>query len=167
MIILAFGANLPGPHGSPENNIQAALSLMPTIGVHVLGVSSIWITKPVPESDQPWYRNAVALVSSDLAPYDLLCAVKKLEADFGRIDSVRNAPRVLDIDLICYHDMVFDDVGLSLPHPRMHERGFVLYPMREVVPDSWRHPAFGATVHDLIDALPPSQKLTQPLKAAA
>lgn len=167
MIILAFGANLPGPYGGPESNIQKAISLLPGRGIEVISVSGFWRTRPVPESGQPWFYNAAALVRSYLAPQELLQATKALEREFGRLDDERNAPRVLDIDLISYDDLVMEEDGLVLPHPRMHERGFVLYPLQEIVGEEWKHPVCGLRIGELIENLPASQMLETPTEIAA
>jgi 2-amino-4-hydroxy-6-hydroxymethyldihydropteridine diphosphokinase len=119
-------------------------------------------TAPVPVSDQPWYVNGVARIETDLEPAELLARLHAVEADFGRVRSIRNAPRLVDLDLLAYDDRVIDgDGGLELPHPRLHERAFVLLPLADLAP-GWRHPRMLRTVEELIAALPPDQ-VAQPL----
>src|SRR5262249_28385470 len=99
--------------------------------------------------------NAVVRVRTDLPPEDLLQILHGIESQFGRERSERNAPRTLDLDLIDYAGRM-QGGELQLPHPRAHERGFVLLPLKDVAPD-WRHPILGKTVSELIEALPPSR----------
>jgi len=126
-------------------------------GVRVLARSSLWASAPVPASDQPDYVNAVASVATALSPAGLLAVMHGVEAEFGRVRGAPNAARGLDLDLIDY------DGGVSapgtapvFPHPRMHERAFVLRPLAELAP-GWRHPVSGLAVADLIGALAPAQ----------
>ena len=158
MILIAFGANLPGPLGSPEQALRAAEYRLGPLGVSVEKSSRIWRSAPVPASDQPWYCNSVARVRTSLSPEELLAALQVLERDFGRIRTIRNAARVLDMDIIAYDEHLFDEQGLTLPHPRMCERAFVLYPLRDVAP-AWVHPVSGKSIDDLIDNLPPEQQI--------
>ena len=126
-------------------------------GMRVAARSSVWLTAPVPVSDQPWYHNAVVRVETAQSPYALLETLQGIENEFGRVRTVRNAPRVIDLDLIAYNDNVLDRPELIVPHPRMHQRGFVLLPLRELAPD-WVHPVSGARLADMIAALPVDQQ---------
>ena len=162
-IFIGIGANLPHPHyGPPADTCRAAvLALERTGGIAVRKVSPWYESAPhPPDADQPWYVNGVVMAAGDLAPANLLDALHAVEADFGRERSVRNAARVLDLDLIDYRGLVADGAagGPVLPHPRMTERAFVLLPLRDLAPD-WRHPVTGETVDSLIDALPPGQEI--------
>jgi len=159
MILLAFGSNLPSRFGSPAQTIVAAGEALSVAGIKILKMSSIWKTAPVPMSDQPWYCNAVAEVETSLAPLALLSVFKALEADFGRLETARNAPRVLDLDILAYHEVTMQTKKLVLPHPRLHERGFVLYPLQEIAP-AWRHPVSGEVVADMIARLPQDQVMS-------
>ncbi len=158
MKLVALGANLPSRFGTPEQTLYAALKAMAQKEIWPTQISRIWKTAPVPfDPAQPWYHNAIAAVQTDKAPEDLLAALLSIEAEFGRVRSVRNAPRLLDLDLIAYDDVVMDAPDLTLPHPRMHERGFVLLPLSDIV-DDWDHPRTGARLGDLLKALPEDQK---------
>ncbi|NCC21170.1 MAG: 2-amino-4-hydroxy-6-hydroxymethyldihydropteridine diphosphokinase [Alphaproteobacteria bacterium] len=157
MILLGLGANLTGKYGVPECALEAAKLHLESVGIRIRKASRIWLTAPVPASDQPWYRNAVLRVETDISPSDLLSDVCGIEHEFGRVRMAQNEPRVLDIDVLAYHDIVQDTPELILPHPRMHERAFVLMPMLEVAPD-WVHPRLGKSVPDLIAALAPGQE---------
>jgi 2-amino-4-hydroxy-6-hydroxymethyldihydropteridine diphosphokinase len=110
----------------------------------------------VPPSDQPWYVNAVAAVETALAPTALLDAMLALEQRFGRRRGALNAARTLDLDLLDYDGRQCGTVQLTLPHPRLHERRFVLAPLAEIAPE-WRHPMLGSTAAALLAALPPDQ----------
>lgn len=158
MILIALGANLPSQHGTPKQTILKALDALRGRGVKVLAVSPIYLTAPVPVSDQPWYHNAVALIKTHLLPKDLLKLLQEIEIDFGRIRTVRNAPRVLDLDILDYQGKEIDEPELELPHPRMTERAFVLYPLHDVAPD-WRHPVTREAISSLIENLPLGQEI--------
>lgn len=156
MIFVALGANLPSIYGEPHETLAAAMEALGKAGIHVAARSSVWLTAPVPVSDQPWYHNAVVRVETDLSPYALLERLQGIENEFGRVRSIRNAPRVIDLDLIAYNDSILDRPELIVPHPRMHLRAFVLLPLRELAP-GWGHPVTGAALADLIAALPVDQ----------
>ena len=149
MIGIALGANLPSDLGPPEVTLAAALRLMPEIGINVVKYSEFIETEPVPPSGQPNYINAVALVETTLSPGDLMESLLELEAQFGRIRTVRNAARTIDLDLLFYDDVIIDDEKLCLPHPRMTARLFVLQPLNEIAPD-WRHPVLAKTAQELM-----------------
>jgi len=157
MILIALGANLPSPVGRPQQTLEAALHQLEASGVRVVARSGWYRTAPVPVSDQPWFLNAVARVETALEPPALLALLRQVELKFGRQRSVRNAARTLDLDIIDYEGKVEISPELTLPHPRMQDRAFVLLPLAEVAP-AWRHPTLGKTVESLISALPPGQK---------
>lgn len=162
MILIALGANLESRYGAPEATFEVAVARMADAGIETLQRSSVWLTAPVPVSDQPWYRNAVVAVATDLQPRDLLRVLKGIEVDMGREAAVRNAPRVIDLDIIAYNDVVWEEDGLQIPHIRAHERAFVLYPLKEIVgevaPD-WVHPVLKLDLDAMIHALPAEQEI--------
>lgn len=153
MILIALGSNLPGTFGSPEAALRAAKCAIEDRGIRIVAQSSTWVTRPVPLSDQPLYRNAVISVVTSFSAHDLLSELQTIEEDFGRVRSVPNAARVLDLDLIAYNDLVIKSDFLTLPHPRMTGRRFVLVPLMEFAPD-WRHPVLGLTVGYMLKTLP-------------
>jgi 2-amino-4-hydroxy-6-hydroxymethyldihydropteridine diphosphokinase len=157
VIIIALGANLPGPYGNPGETLRHARQALAGKGIRVTKASRQWLTEPVPVSDHPWYRNAVVAVETVLSPRELLTTLKEIERAAGRVLGEQNAPRALDLDLIAYGDHVITEKDLSVPHPRMHERAFVLLPLREIAP-GWRHPGLRKSLAELITALPPGQK---------
>ena len=157
LVLIGLGANLPTRHGSPRQTLEAALQRMTADGLVVTLRSSMWRSRPVPISDQPWFVNAVAAIDTDLAPGALLDRLHRIEADFGRVRTVVNAPRVLDLDLLAYGDTVLDVApGPLVPHPRMAGRAFVLHPLQEIAP-RWIHPVTGLGLEEMIKALPADQ----------
>ena len=159
MIVIGIGGNLAyPPFGSPRETAAAALARLPDIGVMLVRQSRWYETEPVPPSDQPWYVNAVALVTTALGPAQLLKQLLALEDRFGRRRSTPNAARTLDLDLLDYNGRQSADAQLILPHPRLHERRFVLAPLAEIAPD-WRHPRLGLSAVELLAGLPPGQPI--------
>lgn len=152
MILVALGANLPGPARSPQETLQGALDALEGDGVRVLACSPWYATTPVPVSDQPDFVNGVARVVTVLPPHALLAKLHEIEARFGRERHGVNGARTLDLDLLDYNGQVLKDASLVLPHPRMVDRAFVLVPLRDVAP-RWRHPVTGAALTDLIGDL--------------
>jgi 2-amino-4-hydroxy-6-hydroxymethyldihydropteridine diphosphokinase len=122
-----------------------------TSEVSVTRVSGVYETEPVGVQDQPWFLNAVVEVSTDLSPADLLRAAKRVEASAGRTPSYRWGPREIDVDILLYEGERVDTPELTIPHPRMGERLFVLLPLRELLP-GWRDAA-GTEIGSLIDRL--------------
>jgi 2-amino-4-hydroxy-6-hydroxymethyldihydropteridine diphosphokinase len=157
MILVALGANLEHPRfGPPRQTLEAALDALQHSGVRVMSRSRWFRSAPVPRSEQPWFVNGVASVETDWSPARLLARLHEIEADFGRVRQRRNEARVLDLDLIAYHDRV-SGPGESpiLPHPRLAERAFVVLPLADVAPD-WRHPVSGLSAVELVAALDPA-----------
>ena len=160
-ILIGIGANLsPDGYKTPREGCEAAIARLAEFGIEVTAVSPWYETAPVPISDQPWFNNAVIRARTALAAPDALAALHQTEARFGRVRTVRNAARVLDLDLLDYAGQLFDDGGMTIPHPRLHERAFVLLPLRDVMPD-YRHPQSGRTIDDLIAALPAGQQINR------
>lgn len=162
MILIGVGANLPSPrHGPPRATCGGALAALAEAELSITQRSQWYKSAPQPVSDQPWFVNAVIRVQTALDPTDLLDLLLKTEKSFGRRRGQLNAPRILDLDLLAYGEMVtkkeHSNTGGTgapvVPHPRMHERPFVLLPLRDVAP-GWRHPVSGMSVEDLIQALP-------------
>jgi len=156
---LGLGANLPHPvHGSPRETLEAVVAALRQQGLDVVARSSWYESAPVPMADQPWYVNGVVAIRNALPAVDLLQKLHQMEAQFGRVRSVVNAPRVVDIDLLDHRGECRSGQadGPVLPHPRMAERSFVLLPLQEIAPD-WRHPVSGLAVTQLIKTLPPDQ----------
>lgn len=154
MILVALGANLPGPHGEPPPAMCAwatgELGKLP--GLAVTAVSRLYETVPDPPSDQPNYVNGAARLEGCADPEALLAMLHEIEARAGRVRTTQNAARPLDLDLIAMDDVVRDRAPI-LPHPRAHLRAFVLLPLRDVAPE-WRHPLSKLTSAEMLAALP-------------
>lgn len=158
-IFIGAGANLPHPsYASPRETLQAALPELDRRQIHVLRYSPWYRTAPVPASDQPWYVNVVAEVATDLPADGLLALLHEIEDLFGRLRSVPNAPRLIDLDLLDYRGQIAPAAPgkATLPHPRMMGRAFVLRPLADLAP-AWRHPVSGTPIQDLLKALPADQ----------
>lgn len=157
-ILIGIGANLSSARfGAPLNACTAALEALDALdGVRVAARSRWFESEPVPKSDQPWFVNGVARVETALAPLDLLARLHDIEADFGRVRTVPNAPRVLDLDLLAYGDEVLDAPHAHIPHARLEGRAFVVLPLGDVAPD-WVHPKSGRALSDLRADLPADQ----------
>ena len=145
-VLLGLGANV----GDPLAQLERAIGGLRAF-VHGLRASSIYRTEPVGHRDQPDFYNLVAIGTTELSPDALLAGVLELERTLGRERTFRNAPRVIDIDVLDYAGRVSRDPRLTLPHPGIPARGFVLYPLAEVAP-GWVHPVLGRTARELLSA---------------
>ena len=129
---IALGSNLNSPESQVISAFQSIEQLPET---RVIKKSSLYKTAPVGYSDQPDFINAVVEIETELAPETLMEALLKIELEFGRERPFANAPRILDLDLLLYDDLILQTQNLTLPHPRMHLRGFVMLPLAEIAPD--------------------------------
>ncbi|MBC8076565.1 MAG: 2-amino-4-hydroxy-6-hydroxymethyldihydropteridine diphosphokinase [Chloroflexales bacterium] len=129
-VYIAFGGNV----GDREGNLRAALALLQQ-HVQIEAVSSLYETEPAYVLDQPRFLNGVLRGSTALVPLDLLHALKQIEAAVGRLPGPRNGPRPVDLDILHYGDLALDTPELTIPHPRMAERPFVLVPLAEIAPE--------------------------------
>lgn len=128
---IGLGSNL----GDPEAEVLRAFGELDRLPkTRLLACSSLYRSAPVGFAEQPDFINAVAEVETALTAHELLAALLDTERHRGRVREFRNAPRILDLDILLYGDLVCHDAGLTLPHPRMHERAFVLRPLHEIAP---------------------------------
>ncbi len=132
-VALALGSNLDDPESQVARGFEEIAALPRTT---LLARSKLYRTAPVGYADQPDFVNACALVDTELAPRALLDALLAIEQAHGRVRAVRNGPRTLDLDIVLYGGRVIDEPGLQVPHPRAHERAFVLRPLLDVWPDA-------------------------------
>ena len=158
MILIAFGANQPSALGPPRLTIEAAMANLDQEAGKIMARSRFYRSAPVPVSAQPWYVNAVVSIETRLQPETLLNLLHGIETHLGRVRREKNEARVIDLDLLDYNGLIRDNPPI-LPHPRMHERAFVLLPLAEIAP-GWKHPVLGLTVGQLIARLPPDQTAT-------
>lgn len=173
-VLIALGANLGGHKDSPIAQIDAAISEISKAGLELVAVSRYWRTPAYPPGSGPDFVNAALVAGGNLPPDAVLSQLHAIEQDAGRIRKERWGARVLDLDLLAVDGLILPDAAvvrhwmtlapeaqrraapdsLILPHPRMHERAFVLAPLVEVAPD-WVHPVLGQSISRLHATLPP------------
>ena len=148
---IALGSNLDSPFGDREANLREALRRLGELG-ELRAVSAFYDTEPVGYVDQPRFLNGAALLETALEPKDLMQCLLEIERAMGREREgvVAKGPRVIDLDLLFYGDQVMSTAELTLPHPAMHERRFVLEPLAEIAPQM-KHPVLKLTVAEMLD----------------
>jgi 2-amino-4-hydroxy-6-hydroxymethyldihydropteridine diphosphokinase len=146
---LGLGSN----EDSPKRQIESALDHLRERSVEVVRRSSLYLTEPVGGPPQPWFVNAVVGVAFGGSPLELLRVCQSVEALHRRRRLVSNGPRTLDVDLLLLGGTILKSSELTLPHPRLHQRRFVLVPMVEIAP-TVRHPVFGLTMKELLERAP-------------
>ncbi len=154
LVYFGLGSNL----GDRDRNLQAALHALAGVA-RLTAVSSVYDTAPLLVTDQPRFHNAVCAGYTPLDPLTLLHTVKGMEDDLGRVQGIRYGPRLIDIDLLFYDQLVSEIPELTLPHPRLVERAFVLAPLAEIAPDLI-HPVLHVTVGALAAKVLPSADIS-------
>jgi 2-amino-4-hydroxy-6-hydroxymethyldihydropteridine diphosphokinase len=144
---LSLGSNL----GDRAANLRMAVEHLAAIG-KVTAVSSFYETEPVEVTDQPWFLNCAVQLETDLAPADLMAGLLEMERSMGRRRDRKKGPRLIDLDILLYGSLALKEKGLTIPHPAMHERRFVLEPLAEIAPEV-RHPLFVKSIRELVEGV--------------
>ena len=144
-VYLALGANI----GERARNLERALDALEAEGVHIVRRSSLYETEPRDVRDQPWFLNLVVEAETILLPRQLLSTIRRIEKNLGRKRVIAKGPRTIDIDILLFGRFVVDTPELQIPHPRLHERRFVLEPLAELAPEL-RHPVTRRTAREML-----------------
>ncbi len=150
-VYLSLGSNV----GDREDHLRGAITRLESIA-RVISVSSFYETEPMEVTNQPWFLNCAVKVETTKMPKQLMAAILEMEREMGRLRTMKKGPRTIDIDILLFGDAVVDSPELTIPHPAMHERRFVLEPLAEIASEA-RHPVFKKTVSEMLDALPGGQ----------
>jgi 2-amino-4-hydroxy-6-hydroxymethyldihydropteridine diphosphokinase len=159
-VYLSLGSNL----GDRERNLRVAIAALDSLAT-VAALSSFYQTEPVEFTAQPWFLNCALALETTRMPRQLLKAVLDLERKMGRRRTLVKGPRLIDIDILLFGDSIVDAEGLTIPHPALHQRRFVLQPLAEIAP-AVQHPVFKKTIQELLAALPAGQAVRKMRKKA-
>jgi 2-amino-4-hydroxy-6-hydroxymethyldihydropteridine diphosphokinase len=150
-VYLSLGSNV----GDRQAQLRDALARLGAVG-RVIAVSSFYETEPVEFTRQPWFLNCAVALETNQTPRLLMTEILAIEQDMGRRRVQKKGPRSIDIDILICEDLIFDSKEVTIPHPAMHQRRFVLEPLAEIAPEV-SHPVFHKTIRELRDALEPGQ----------
>lgn len=148
---LSLGSNV----GDRERHLLDAIARLESKG-RIVSVSSFYETEPVEFTDQAWFLNCAVALETTETPEHLMAAILDFEQQIGRQRVQRKGPRIIDIDILLFGDTILDSTAVTVPHPGMHERRFVLEPLAEIAPEA-RHPLLKKPIQELLDALPAGQ----------
>jgi 2-amino-4-hydroxy-6-hydroxymethyldihydropteridine diphosphokinase len=150
---LSVGSNV----GDRESHLRNAIARLEPCGT-IVAVSSFYETEPVEFAKQAWFLNCAIAMETEQTPTQLMAAAFNIEREMGRHRTEQKGPRTIDIDILLFGETVLNSPGLTIPHPAMHRRRFVLEPLAEIAPEA-RHPVLQKTIRELRDALPPGQEV--------
>jgi 2-amino-4-hydroxy-6-hydroxymethyldihydropteridine diphosphokinase len=148
---LSLGSNV----GDRAGNLNAAIERLRSLG-EVAAVSAFYETEPVEFTAQAWFLNCAVTLRTEKTPQELLSGILDIEQQLGRRRVREKGPRIIDLDILLFGNWIVDEAGLTIPHPAMHDRRFVLQPLAEIAPDVL-HPVLRRTIRQLRDSLPPGQ----------
>ena len=148
-VYLSLGSNI----GERAENLHTAIDRLRAFG-EVVAVSSFYETEPVECTAQAWFLNCAIALDTEKTPQQLIAGILDIEQQLGRRRERQKGPRIIDIDILLFGDSLIEEPGLTIPHPSIQERGFVLEPLAEIAPEV-RHPVFQRTIRELRDRLPP------------
>jgi 2-amino-4-hydroxy-6-hydroxymethyldihydropteridine diphosphokinase len=151
VVYLSLGSNV----GEREAQLRDAQSQLGAAG-RVVAVSSFYETEPVEFTQQPWFLNCAVALETSQTPGQLMASILRIEEEMGRRRVQKKGPRAIDIDILLFGDTITDSEEVTIPHPAMHQRRFVLEPLAEIAPDTC-HPVLNKAIHELRDALPAGQ----------
>jgi len=151
IVYLSLGSNL----GDRSENLHQAIDKLGELG-KVAAVSSFYDTEPVELTSQPWFLNCAAKLDTEKMPRQLMAAILGIEQEMGRQRKQKKGPRTIDIDILLFGSSIIDIPSITVPHPKLHQRRFVLEPLAEIAPEV-RHPILKRTVREMRDALPAGQ----------
>ena len=151
LVYLSLGSNV----GDRDAQLRDALDRLSVIG-HVVAVSSVYETEPVEFTEQPWFLNCAVAIETDKTPQQLMTAILSIEEEMGRRRVQKKGPRSIDIDILLFGDTIMESTELTIPHPALHQRRFVLEPLAEIAPEV-SHPVLKKTIRELRDAIPEGQ----------
>ncbi len=145
VVYIGIGSNI----GAREDNCLRAIGLLEENGLSITKRSSLYETEPWGVTDQPGFINMVVEAETDISPRELLALLKRVENEMGREPGIKWGPRLIDLDILLFEDLIREESDLTIPHPLMHRRNFVLAPLSEIAPEKV-HPVLGKTIRDLL-----------------
>ena len=152
MIYLNIGSNLPLEEGGRETNILKAINHLKKLNLNLIKISSFYETPSYPNNSDPKFINLCVKFESNLKAIELLNELKKIEKKLGRTRIEKNEPRTCDIDIIDFNGKIIKNDELETPHPRLHLRNFVIYPLKEIEPN-WFHPIYNKNIYSFFQEL--------------
>jgi 2-amino-4-hydroxy-6-hydroxymethyldihydropteridine diphosphokinase len=155
LVYIGIGSNLGDKAGNCRRAVEVILAEARN---RIVQCSPLYQTEPVGKKEQDWFINGVSAVETSMGPAELLGFLVGVEEMMGRVRRERWGPRVIDLDILIYDQVVINEEGLQIPHPRLHERRFVLVPLRDVAPDLM-HPLLGKTISQILAELPGGEKV--------